>query len=123
MLFLTWPTSQVPGTRQKVVVRSRLAAAVCGIQIACEVQRVGKIGPWRDWWWAIWEMQYRDIPWRIYRRVVQFGPDYRHPQYAAHHGEFVAGEKICNRIPQMLPEGSRVVHFLGMTAVLVAPRY
>lgn len=48
MLFLTWPTSQVPGTRQKVVVRSRLAAAVCGIQIACEVQRVGKIGPWRD---------------------------------------------------------------------------
>jgi hypothetical protein len=51
MLFLTWPTSQVPGTRQRVVVRSRLAAAVCvwdTVQIACEVQRVGKIGPWRD---------------------------------------------------------------------------
>jgi hypothetical protein len=49
-LFLTWPTSQVPGTRQRVVVRSRLAAAVVWntVQIACEVQRVGKIGPWRD---------------------------------------------------------------------------
>ena len=37
--LLPSPASQVPGTRQKVVVRSRLAAAVCEVQIACEVQR------------------------------------------------------------------------------------
>ena len=50
--LLPSPASQVPGTRQKVVVRSRLVAAVCEVQIACEMQRgeraVGKIGSWRD---------------------------------------------------------------------------
>jgi hypothetical protein len=68
-------------------------------------------------------MEYRDIPWRKHSRTIQDGSDYQHSQYAAHHAEFVAGEEICNRIPQMLPEGGRVVYFLGMTAVLVAQRY
>ena len=35
----------------------------------------------------------------------------------------MAGEVICNRNPRMLPEGGRVVHSLGMTAVSVTQRY
>jgi hypothetical protein len=126
------------GNGAKAVVRSRLAA-VCEIQIACELQRSekregeraagGEVPPPPR---ADFDVPTRTLGARTNQSRVEccsednfsigglrYKPSLLHVRCSFQSGKVVARRKICSRRSRMLPEGGREVYSFGMTAVIV----
>jgi hypothetical protein len=120
------------GNGAKAVVRSRLAA-VCEIQIACELQRSERaserlVGKFLRVPTLVW---LREFSLEHQSRVeccsednfsiggLRYKPSLLHVRCSFQSGKVVARRKICSRRSRMLPEGGREVYSFGMTAVIV----
>jgi hypothetical protein len=118
------------GNGAKAVVRSRLAA-VCEIQIACELQRSekregeraagGEVLPRADLGLAPRVLVGTSKSGRLLivgRRLYRWSTIQTFVT-SCHSGKVVARRAICSRRSRMLPEGGREVYSFGMTAVIV----